>query len=48
VKIKEGKLSCLEYLCRMQDQYPSRNSTWSNPDGTIRVGRPTIVKLDSV
>lgn len=32
----------------MQDQYPSRKPTCYNLENTMRVGRPTIVRLDSV
>lgn len=46
--IKVGQLRSLGHLFRMQEQNPCRTLTLHKPEGTRRVGRPTIWWLDSV
>jgi hypothetical protein len=46
--IKVGRLRKLGHPVRMQEQNPCRKLTLHKPEGTRRVGRPAVGRLDSV
>jgi hypothetical protein len=45
---KVGRLRWLGQLCRMQEKNPCRKLNLHKPEGTRRVGRPAVRRLDSV